>query len=495
MRRLDQNDMNKIIILSLMILCNLSCNTATMQKISRPNIVVLYIDDLGWKDLGCTGSKYYETPHIDKMAAEGMSFTQAYAGSPVCSPSRAALFSGQYSARNKMTEGPEPTSNADILKAKLDFKGKNLDALPTRSPARRLCLHPDQITFAEVLQQAGYKTGYLGKWHCGWDEPFWPDKQGFEMAEGFRSVPAGTRGHWGRDYIPYLKKKPMRELTEDEYMADALTQRAVEFIEENSRQPFLLVLSHYLVHTPLQGKPEKVAKWKKKATTDQDNPVMAAMIESVDQGIGKILNTLDKLDLSKNTIVVFYSDNGGHGPTTSMTPLRGSKGMLYEGGIRVPLIFHWKGKISPDLSCDIPVASIDFFPTFLEISGASIPEGHPVDGESLVPLFSQNGKIIRKEIFWHFPAYLENYRGMEGKWRTTPAGAIRKGEWKLIEFFEDGSLELYNLEDDLGEHNNLAENNPEIKNELYQLMLDWRKVIQAPVPEELNPEYEEEWEK
>jgi arylsulfatase A-like enzyme len=418
------------------------------------------------------------------MAAEGMSFTQAYSGSPVCSPSRAALFSGQYSARNKMTEGPEPTKNADILKAKLDFAGKNLDALPTRSPARRLCLHPDQITFAEVLQPAGYKTGYLGKWHCGWDEPFWPDKQGFEMAEGFRSVPAGTRGHWGRDYIPYLKKKPMRELTEDEYMADALTQRAVEFIEENSRQPFLLVLSHYLVHTPLQGKPEKVAKWKKKATTDQDNPVMAAMIESVDESVGRVMATLKRLGIDDNTVVIFTSDNGGHHRTTSTYPLMGSKAMPYEGGHRVPMIVRWPGKIDQSVENSTPTVQVDLYPTILDLTQTSPHPDQHLDGISLKKVLFENDIMGQRPIFFHFP----HYSGVG----CTPYSAVRYGDWKLYRYYNDGKgrNQLFNLKNDPYEQHDVAAKRAEKLKAMEQTLTSWLAETDGPLPF-ANPEYRE----
>lgn len=453
------------------------CLTKKEEKTNatKPNIVFILIDDMGWKDLACMGSKYYLTPNIDQLASEGMLFEQAYSAGPVCSPSRAAILSGQYPARNKMTEGPEMCPSPDSLMAKNDNKGKNLEWLPTRSPARRGCLHPDQITFAEVMQSAGYKTGYLGKWHCGYHESQWPDKQGFEMAEGFRTLATKTHGHYGRDYIPKLSWD-LKGLTADEYMSDALTRRAQEFITEHQAQPFLLVLSHYLVHAPFQAKPELLEKWKKVPTTDQNNPTMAAMIESVDQSVGDIMNTLKELNLDENTIVIFSSDNGGYHVATSTYPLLGTKAMPYEGSSRVPLIFKWKNKIKAAAKDSTPTVQVDLYPTMLDLAGIKPDPNQFLDGVSLKPILMDNGKLNERPIFFHFP----HYSGVG----CTPFSAIRYQSWKLYRYYntQEGTTQLFNLKTDPNEQDNLAEKRTDITDSLNTLLTEWLLETDAPMP-------------
>jgi len=327
------------------------------------------------------------------------------------------------------------------------------------------------VTIPEALKAGGYTSACIGKWHLGGKEPFRPEDQGFDVV--FRR---SRRSHF---------------TAEGEYLTDRLTDEALKFIERNCDKPFFLYLSHHAVHTPIQAKKDIIEKYrKKKQGLVQNNPTYAAMIEGVDEGVGAVCDKLDELELRDNTIVFFFSDNGGYANATSMVPLRGSKGMLYEGGIRVPMIVRWPGKVKPASVCDVPVIGIDFYPTFLEMAGIPKPSGHLLDGESIVGLLKGAGSLKRKAIFWHFPAYLEPYNEQQRPWRTTPAGAVRQGDWKLIEFFEDGKVELYNLTDDIGEKNDLAKAKPAKAKELHRVLAEWRKSVNAPLPTEKNPKYD-----
>ena len=302
------------------------------------------------------------------------------------------------------------------------------------------------------------------------------------------------QGHPVTYFSPY-KNKFLEDGPEGEYLTDRITDEAIKFIEESKNNPFFLYLPYYAVHTPIQPKPEVKKKYEgKPADGKQNNPDYAAMVETVDAGVGKIMNKLDELKLTGNTILIFFSDNGGVGGITDMSPLRGSKGMLYEGGIREPMIVRWPGKVSPGTRCDIPVIGVDFYPTFIKIAGIRKPSGLILDGKNIVPLFTGKNKYKKREIFWHFPAYLQaTKRYLPGLiWRTTPVSVIRKGGWKLLEFFEDGHLEMYNLEEDIGETNNLVAQMPGKSKNLHKKLLKWREKVNAPVPTELNPEYDPE---
>ncbi len=432
----------------------------------RPNFVFIFIDDMGWKDLGFMGSKYYETPRIDRLAAEGVIFTSAYSNAPNCAPTRACLMSGQYGPRHGVyTVGSPERGPANMRKL---IPIKNTTVLTTEA-----------VTIAEALKPAGYTSACIGKWHLGNKEPYRPQDRGFDVV-----VPKSSGGHFNK---------------KGEYLTDILTDEAVNFIEANKDTPFFLYLSHHAVHTPIQAKKELIEKYKKKKGDDvHNNPTYAAMVESVDESVGSVLDKLDELALADNTVVFFFSDNGGYGNATAMTPLRGSKGMLYEGGIRVPMIVRWPGVTKPAGKCEAPVIGIDFYPTMLDMAGLRKPPGHTLDGESIVNLLNTenskfnftNSKFQKRPIFWHFPAYLEPYNEKQKPWRTTPAGAVRQGHWKLIEFFEDGKIELYNTKDDISEKNDLAKTRPEKANELHALLLNWRKSINAPVPSQKNPKYD-----
>lgn len=438
--------------------CGVRAEAAARDSSRKPNIVFILIDDLGWTDLGFTGSKFYETPRIDKLAAEGVVFTSAYSNAPNCAPTRACLMSGQYTPRHGVYTVGTP-ERGPSQRRKL---------IPTPNTER---LGTKHVTLAEALKPAGYRCACIGKWHLGSQTPYRPQDRGFD------TVYDRTRGG---------------HFTEDgEYLADRLTREALGFIEANRERPFFLYLSHHGVHTPIEAKPELVEKYKKKAPSGgHNNPTYAAMIESVDQSVGRVLDKLEALQLAENTAVFFFSDNGGYGNATTMDPLRGSKGQLYEGGIRVPAIVRWPGKTQAGRVCDVPIIGLDFYPTILEMAGVTKPAGHALDGESLVPLLKGAGELPREAIFWHFPAYLEPYNEGQWPWRTTPAGAVRKGDWKLIEFFEDGRTELYNLRNDVSEKNDLAAERPEKAEELHRLLIEWRRCLRAPVPTTPNPEFD-----
>jgi len=446
---------------------------AAFAKKRKPNFVFILADDLGWKDVGFMGSKYYETPNLDRLAAQGVVFTNAYTNAPNCAPTRASLLTGQYTPRH----GIYTVNNSDRGRAELR------KLIPIKN---KTILDAGKVTIAEALKPAGYVCASIGKWHLGDDPKFGPRAQGFDVNIG------GNRAGHPRSYFSPYKNKDLPDGPPGEYLTDRLTEEALHFMEENRHRPFFLYLPHYAVHTPLQAKKALIEKYKKKPPHNgQKNPVYAAMIESLDQGVGRILKKIDELGLTQNTVVIFFSDNGGVRRITSMAPLRGGKGMLYEGGIRVPLIVRWPGVTMPNTTCDTPVIGIDFFPTLLEIAGVKKPSGQVLDGVSLVPLLKGGKHLNREAIFWHFPAYLQGKAdgARDPYFRTRPAGAVRKGNWKLIEYFEDSELELYNLKEDIGEKNNLSKKRPQKAKELHQLLVDWRKVVHAPVPTELNPKY------
>jgi arylsulfatase A-like enzyme len=440
---------------------------------SRPNIVFILADDLGWTDLGCQGSKYYETPNIDRLAATGMRFTDGYTCGPNCQPTRAALMSGQYAPRTGVyTVGA--TSRFDTNSRPL-VPVENAEGLAT-----------EKITIAESLKKAGYATGMFGKWHLGNGRSQHPLDQGFDEA----IVSMGR--HFNFDTNPKV------EVPEGAYLADFLTDKAVDFLERHKAEPFFLYLPHFGVHAPHEAKPELIAHFKDKPPAgDHRDPTYAAMIASVDESVGRVLAKLEALKLTENTLVIFSSDNGGvggyqaagilkAGGITDNAPLRGGKGMLYEGGVRAAYIFVWKGHIQPGAICHEPIVSVDLYPTLLELAGAKAPPDYPLDGTSYLGLLKSGGegKLPRDAIYWHFPGYLG--AGADG-WRTTPAGAIRVGDYKLLEFFEDGHLELYNLKDDLSQQHDLAKSQPAKTKELHDKLLAWRTSIGAPMPAKREP--------
>jgi arylsulfatase A-like enzyme len=433
------------------------------------------MDDLGWKDVGYMGSGYYETPNIDRLAGQGMIFTQAYANAANCAPTRACLLSGQYSPRHGVYTVASPE------------RGKSGDRrLIPVSNSRELSL--DKITIAEAIQPEGYVSDAIGKWHVGNT----PGEQGFFV--GLDRYEMGYNGgHFNEEGV---------------YLTDELTDKAVQFMIRNKNSPFFLYLAHHAVHTPIQAKKALTEKYSKKEKSGcHHHATYAAMIESMDESVGRIDRTLKELGLSDNTLFIFFSDNGGHGTYTCHRPLRGGKGMYYEGGIRVPMFVYWPGTVEAGTRCDLPVIGTDFYPTFLELSGATPPVDYPLDGRSLIPLMKGAKQMEWQAIFWHFPAYLESYQGLKGDsrdtiFRTRPVSVIRKGEWKLLQFHEewvlDGgmkriasnhSVELYNLVNDPGEERDLSQKEIEKRNELLDELLKWQHELHAPVPREPNHDY------
>ena len=426
----------------------------------------ILIDDLGWQSVGFMGSRYYETPNIDKLAGQGVIFTSAYTNAPNCAPTRACLMSGQYTPRHGVyTVGSSARGKAHLRK---------LIPIPNK-----VMLDLDIVTIAEALKPAGYACGHFGKWHLGKNKNYKPARPGDPGSQGFDDV------------FTTQKAKSNADLKTDAHHTKMITDKAIAFIEKNKDKQFFCYVSHNTIHTPIIEAPDLVAKYQARPESKQaeNNPVVAAMIETLDKNVGRMLDRLDDLKIADNTVVFFFSDNGGVLKMSSMGPLRGGKGMLYEGGIRVPMIVRRPGKANAGSVCDVPVIGVDFYPTILEMAGTAKPTGQILDGESVVPLLKGRNTLKRKAIFWHFPAYLQADYGFPGTWRTTPAGAVRQGNWKLIEFFEDGRLELYNLKDDIGERNNLAQQMPQKTKELHGLLKRWRGSVNAPVPAKLNPEY------
>jgi arylsulfatase A-like enzyme len=407
------------------------------------------------------------------MASEGVRFTSGHSCGPNCQPTRAALHSGQYSPRtgvytvggiNRFDWSKRPLRPVD-----------NIAQLPL-----------EKVTIADSLKKAGYATGMFGKWHLGNGGDYHPGQRGFDEA----IVSMGA--HFDFNTSPQI------EYPKGQYLADFLTDKAVDFIKRHKEGPFFLYLPHFAVHSPHHAKEELIAKFRPKSSVGgHNNPTYAAMIASVDESVGRIMALLDELKLADNTVLIFSSDNGGvggyvregvkqAGDITDNAPLRSGKGSLYEGGIRDPFIVRWPGQTRSGSTCDVPTIHVDVFPTLMELAGAKPPTGHTLDGESLVSLFRDgSAKLRRDAIYQHFPGYLG--AGADS-WRTTPVSLIESGDWKLMEFLEDGSLELYNLRDDIGEKNNLATSMPDKTRELHNRLLAWRKKIKAPMPTPNTPQ-------
>jgi arylsulfatase A len=449
-----------------------------------PNFIFFLVDDMGWSDVGCFGSDYYETPTIDLLAEQGMKFTDAYATCCVCSPTRASIMSGKYPGRLHITMAI-PIDGWIRLGGKTYFKGADY--------VKNMPL--EEFTIAEALKEAGYATASMGKWHTAWEEEYGPEFQGFDLNVGGDGhgatsnyfYPYNNRWRMTEGY-PWQEWNTLPDGEPGEYLTDRLTTEALKFVEDNRENPFFLYLSHYAVHTPIQAKEEIIAKFEKKPVDSlkgHTDPAYAAMIESVDESLENLMNKLEELDLTDNTIIIFTSDNGGHGRKTSNYPLRGNKGNFYEGGIRVPMVVKWPGVTEPASECAVPVTSTDFYPTILEMAKLPArPEQH-MDGISLTPLLEGGAEINRDALYWHFPNYINNHPD-----RATPCGVIRQGDWKLIEYFEDGRLEMFNLADDMKEETNLSSEMPDKAKELQVLLSNWRVDAGVQMPE-LNPDYEE----
>jgi len=455
---------------TLVMLVGLSAWDNAAAAPRKPNIVLIVADDLGWTDLGFQGSKFYETPNLDRLAGGGMVFTDAYTPAANCAPTRACYMSGQYGPRHGIyTVGTSVRGNPRQRKL-----------IPTPN---RTTLPDENVTLAEALRTNGYATCHAGKWHLGGDA----------RTQGFDVNIAGS--HWGHPKRGYFSPYGMAHLDDGpkgEYLADRITTEALDFIEDHKDEPFFLHMAHYSVHTPIQPKPEKVPHYRQKKPTDRHNdPKYAAMIESLDENVGRLMDGLADAGLDEHTLVVFTTDNGGVYKITRQWPLRAGKGAYYEGGIRAPFVVRWPGKVAPGSRCATPVIGVDFYPTFLEAAAATPPEGKQLDGLSLIPLLTGQGSFPERPLFWHFPIYLQagNSETRDPLFRTRPGSVIRLGDWKLHEYFEDGGLELYNLKDDIGEKHNLAAQMPEKVRELHAKLQAWREATGAPVPTEPNPAY------
>lgn len=440
----------------LLALAALSSFATAAPAAGKQNIILILADDLGWADLACYGNTFNETPNIDRLAKQGVRFTQFYAG-PVCSPTRASIQSGQNQARLGIT---------------VHIPGHWKPFARMVEPPVALNLPLEIETFAERIGAAGYQTGYFGKWHLG-DAGFGPAEQGWKTAletQG-NTVPARL-----------APGEPPRRT------AAFLTEKAIEFIEGNKDKPFLLQVSHYAVHIPLSTTPELLAKYKaKKAMPNYPSrPEYAGLLEELDQSVGRIVGTVDRLGLGENTLIVFVSDNGGlHREqggtiTTSNAPLRSEKGTLYEGGIRVPCIIRQTGAIPPGEESAAITSTIDFYPTFLETAKVAAPPQQVLDGVSLLPVLRNSAASLQRDtLYWHLPHYHH----------STPASVMRQGDWKLIEFFENGALELYNLGEDIGESTNLTDRFPDRTKTMHLALKAWRKEVQAQLPQR-NPAYD-----
>ncbi|MES2462305.1 MAG: sulfatase, partial [Armatimonadota bacterium] len=415
---------------------------------------------------------FYETPQIDSLARDGMKFSDAYAACPVCSPSRAAMMTGKYPARLPLTEFLKGMRRGKLIPPEY------LDELPL-----------EEVTVAKALKEAGYTTGHVGKWHLGKKEEFWPEHHGFDV-----NIGGYAGGHPASYFSPYQNPR-LPDGPPGEYLTDRLTDEAIRFLKGTKNRPFFLNLWHYAPHTPLQAKETLNAKFQAKKETlkvtgpefiedsgrqvrqVQSHAVYAAMVASIDESTGRILRTLEELGLDKNTIVIFTSDNGGlstsEGMPTSNVPLRTGKGWPYEGGVRVPLLIKWPGVVKPGSVTTTPVSGPDFYPTFLRAANAPLRPQQHLDGVDITPLL-KGGQISPRPLFWHYPHY-----GNQG---GAPCSALRDGDWKLIEWFEDNRVELYNLHEDIGEHQDLARTNPEKANALKTKLHQWRTAIRANMP-------------
>lgn len=455
----------------------------------RPNFIFILIDDMGAGDLSCYGSSFYETPNIDRLAREGMLFTDAYAAAPVCSPTRASILTGKYPANVGVTNWIGGHTRGKLIDAPY------IDHLPL-----------EEKSLAAALKEGRYHTWHVGKWHLG-EREYYPDRHGFDVNIGGCSWGSPHNGYfspWGIETLP--------DGPEGEELTDRLTDEAIALIKGCDDQPFFLNLWYYAVHTPIQGKPELVQYYEDKAKrmgldqiepfevgeyfpcehkkhlrvtrrVIQSDPAYAALIHNLDENIGRLMKALEETGKLENTVVIFTSDNGGlstaEGSPTCNSPFSEGKGWMYEGGTREPLIVKWPGVTTPGSRCSVPVTSPDFYPTILEIAGLPLLPQQHTDGVSFASLLRGEQSLVRDAIFWHYPHY-----GNQG---GTPASSIRMGDFKLIEFFEDGHLELYNLKDDVSEKHNLVAELPELAAKMQQRLSEWRTSIGAKIPQP-NPE-------
>ena len=467
--------MNKTLLLkfSFFLLITLSCSKENSEK---PNIVIIVADDLGWSDLSYMGSSYYETPNIDKLSKSGMTFYNGYASAANCAASRATLLSGKYNTDH----GIYTVKNSD----RGSKKTRKLIPIETKTT-----LDLDFFVIPEMLKDLGYINGHFGKWHLG-DIGFHPENSGFDV-----NIGGNKHGGPGSYFAPYPYVK-LEDETKGEYLTDRIGDEVVKFIDINKENNFFAYVPFFSVHTPIQSKTDYQKKYRNKDSNEYHNRAdYAGMIQSLDENVGKIIDKIDALNLSENTLIIFTSDNGGIRAISDQYPLRAGKGSYYEGGIRVPLIFSWKGKIDAESESYERVSNLDFYPTIKKLVGYSKPVDF--DGEDLNPIFN-NKKLRERELYFHFPVYLEPYSvkrdgGTDPLFRTRPGTVIIKDNWKLHHYYEDNQFELYNLEKDISESNNLIDINIEKKDELLSKLNNWRKTRNAPIPNKLNPYYDQKY--
>lgn len=444
---------------------------AENKDTGRPNIVMFLIDDLGWKDFSCYGSKFYQTPTIDSLAREGIMFTNAYSSCTVSSPTRASLMTGKYPARLHLTDW---ISGWNYGRAKLSI------------PEWTKYLPLEEKTVAEYLKEAGYATWHIGKWHLGDDEKYWPENQGFDINGGnYKGAPIKNKQGCGGYFSPYCLPR-LENGPEGEYLTDRLTNEAVRLIEQNGGKPFFLNMAHYAVHAPLGAKPEILKKYEALADSSyfQNNATYAAMIQSVDESLRSIINALQHKGVLNNTLIIVTSDNGAVHRTSKSYPLRKGKGSEYEGGVRVPLIISWKGHTVTGKSTDEPAITPDLFSTILDAANVKTQD-KTIDGKSLLPVM-QGKALEERPIFWHYPHYHDG--------GARPYSAIRHGDWKLIKKYEDNSYELYNLKNDIGETKNLSKKYPQKTKELSTMLKQWLNSVKAQYPTP-NPNWDPEKER
>lgn len=523
--------MNPRLLFPIFISLFVFCSSVSAEDNTPPNVVFFLVDDLGWTDVGTFGSSFYETPNIDAFAEEGVKFTNAYAACHVCSPTRSSILTGKYPARNNMTDWIPGRRDFDFQKYLNVRTGQHMPY--------------EEVTLAETLKSHGYRTAAIGKWHLG-SVPSGPDAHGFDF-----HVPQNwSRGAPNRTFYAPYNLQGLEDSEEGEYLTDRLTDEAIEFIGNNKEQPFFLYMAHFAVHDPIHGRPDLVEKYEAKLKANpvkgdapylleenpdkerlrgreylntaikndsfagygvlpeqtvkikqyQDNTQFAGMVEAVDQSLGRIRAALKEMGLADNTIVIFFADNGGMAGmnvgnpertvpadkldvafSSSNLPLRGAKGWLYEGGIRVPCIVQWPGQGKEGIVSEEPIISTDFYPSILDMVGLPLVTEQHRDGVSIAPILKGAKSLDRAAIYWHFPHYSNH--GMQ-----PPGGAIRMGDYKLLEYFENYTVQLFNLKDDIGEQNNLAESMPEKAAELRTKLRNWRLEVDAQM-NQLNPNY------
>lgn len=447
----------------------------------QPNIIFVLADDLGYSDVGFNGQRFYETPNIDALARDGIILSDFYSGGPNCAPTRACINTGMYTPRHKLfTPGGQAKGNVKSMRFAVPTKGQKGEAFDSLESLNNF-IHGHHTSIAEILGEAGYVSGRFGKWHLG------DDLQGFSTSSA-----NGKPGVVGKKFYGNID------------VAEDLTDAAIDFIDQNKEKPFFLYVAHWDVHSPLRARKEVVQKYRKKLESYKDekdwkwNPTYAAMLDAVDTSVGRIRDKIKQEHLDERTLFIFTSDNGGASFATTNHPLRGAKGAFFEGGIRVPTCAAWPSVIKPGTRSDAALTSVDFMPTFAEIAGASLPINQPVDGRSFTKVLQGKSVLQNRAIFWHYPLYLSGsgynkvlpiYGTDKLNWRAVPSSVIRKGDYKLIYYYEYEDYKLFNLRNDISENNDLALTMPARAKELYAELMAWVEETYAPVPNNPNPKF------